>query len=273
MRQRDTVETEVHHIGAVRSGFTLIELLVVIAIIAILASLLLPALSKGKAAAVATECRGNLRDVGLGLRMFLDEHNYYPPTTGAANTGYSSEYGVMRLDDWKNALIPYIGVQDEHFRVITLRKLRCPQIVRKEDGARGNGQYAYNASGTAKIKSADNLGLGGYPEGVTQHPTAESRILAPSEMIAVGDVAPGRTSPAPPGWPMASFFSTSGHFDVASPDPAYWPGSHHNGRANMLFADGHVESARQSTWISTNPAARARWNNDHEPHPETWKRP
>jgi prepilin-type processing-associated H-X9-DG protein/prepilin-type N-terminal cleavage/methylation domain-containing protein len=255
------------------TAFTLIELLVVIAIIAILASLLLPALSKGKAAAVATECRGNLRDVGLGMRMYLDEYDHYPLTTGAANIGYSSDYGVMRLDDWKVALIPFIGVQDEHFRIDTMRKLRCPQIVRKEDGARGNGQYAYNAGGTAKFQSLEDLGLGGSLSGGAFRPTPESRVIAPSDMIAVGDVAAGRSSPAPPGWPMSLFFATSGYFDVASTNAAFWPGNHHSRAANMLFADGHVESARQTNWVAATDAARRRWNNDNEPHPETWKRP
>jgi prepilin-type N-terminal cleavage/methylation domain-containing protein/prepilin-type processing-associated H-X9-DG protein len=272
MRQRDTVEMEEHHICARRSGFTLIELLVVIAIIAILASLLLPALSRGKAAAVATECRTNLRDVGLGLRMYLDDNNHYLTSTGAANTGYSSAHGVMRLDDWKVALIPFIGVQDEHFRIDTLRKLRCPQIVRKEDGARGSGQYAYNASGTARFQSLGTLGLGGVFKGGELRPTHESQVVAPSDMIAVGDMAAGRSSQAPPGWPVTLFFNSAGYFDVASTNAEFWPGDHHNRRAHILFVDGHVESARRTNWVAATETARRRWNNDHEPHPETWGR-
>lgn len=38
----------------------------------------------------------------------------------------------------------------------------------------------------------------------------------------------------------------------------------------MLFADGHVESGRQTNWLS--PATRHRWNNDGQPHPQTWGR-
>jgi prepilin-type processing-associated H-X9-DG protein len=44
----------------------------------------------------------------------------------------------------------------------------------------------------------------------------------------------------------------------------------HAGGANMVFADGHVESATQARWIVENAPARLRWNNDHGPHPETW---
>ncbi len=71
-----------------RSGFTLLELLVVIAIISILASLLYPVitsiLDKGK----LTQCKNNLRQIGLALNMYAQDHNELYPRTGASgNTG------------------------------------------------------------------------------------------------------------------------------------------------------------------------------------------
>jgi prepilin-type processing-associated H-X9-DG protein len=62
-------------------------------------------------------------------------------------------------------------------------------------------------------------------------------------------------------------------FDVASTNRMSWPGAVHTGQANLLFCDGHVESGRQTNWVSASDTARRRWNNDHEPHPETWTRP
>ena len=38
----------------------------------------------------------------------------------------------------------------------------------------------------------------------------------------------------------------------------------------MLFTDSHVEWAKQTNWIADNDPAKSRWNNDHQPHPETW---
>ena len=248
-----------------RFAFTLIELLVVIAIIAILASLLLPALARAKAAARSTECRNNLRTLGLAMRMYVDEFNRYPPTVGAGVLGFGDAYGWLMLNDWKRTLIPHVGVQGGNFadKSATMRTLRCPQLVSNEDGKRGNGQYACNASGTAKFQSAANLGLGGYMDG--KRPTAESRILTPADMIAVGDITPGFT--------MGEMFWTSGYFDICATDRWMWPGASHSSQANLLFCDGHVESARQTNWVSSSEAARRRWNNDHEPHPETWLRP
>src|SRR5579862_9668764 len=62
-----------------RKGFTLIELLVVIAIIAVLISLLLPAVQAAREAARRSQCRNNLKQIGLAAHNYHDINNCFPP--------------------------------------------------------------------------------------------------------------------------------------------------------------------------------------------------
>src|SRR5579872_737634 len=89
------------------AAFTLVELLVVIAVIALLASLLLPALSGSVARAKTTQCLGNLRQWNLALSIYLAENEDAIPRRGQ---GVQPLVNLDRPEDWFNALPPLSGL-------------------------------------------------------------------------------------------------------------------------------------------------------------------
>lgn len=259
-------------------AFTLIELLVVIAIVAILASLLLPTLARGKQAAQSAVCRSNLRQFGIALNLFVTDHAAYPFAGGVAPM--LAEPGFQ---PWDASLGAYVskplfggGAHGNPERGVW----RCPsaRFPAKPITDAYPVNYAYNSHGL-QIRELGEfaLGLGGSPvmepdgRRYSLRRVAESEVLAPANMIALGDAAfRVERNRLDFGW---GEIGRAGDYWLSVPGPhvvrdanrvAY---ERHVGRWNLTFCDGHVESLKLYTvFFDESAEARRRWSRDNDPH-------
>lgn len=236
----------------VLGGFTLIELLVVIAIIAILAGMLLPALSKAKQKGQATACLNNLRQMALATRVYAEDFD-----GKYCHTFQVRGANVLRRA-WFNFLQPYQQ---------STNLLLCPVRSKKFR------EFLQNYPSESPEKAISNYGmnfrLGGcdWPGvwDVKDWPALrESAVRNPSTTVQITDAGTrpvntqdptkcvtDRTPEKPGCWivhdPASDAPNTGG---VTSDDPN-WGGPHprHSGRSAIVFVDGHVESLKPVRWF------------------------
>ena len=188
-------------------GFTLIELLVVIGIIAILASLLLPALSKAKARAQEIQGRNNLKQLGISIRIYADEHN-----------------DRVHLDGRPSGFKTWASVLNTNYNINSLNTYVCPSYQPREFtdwistyGVRIDPPEDYTSRNPRDPRSTDLL---------------VARIRNPSEYLHLADTTSqaqeGRTA-----WQLYYFYFQHSTLKLAQ--------ARHSDKVNGLFMDGHVE--------------------------------
>jgi len=249
------------NVNARTFAFSLTELLVAIAIIAILVALLLAAVFQAKGRAQRIQCANNLHQLGVAMHVFLADNHGYPLLFANRNDGYPDHNR-----SWM-AQLETVGLNSSNHNTNHYQKgvWLCPSAqwnTRSTNGwlqemTKSPHSYGYNIYGLGD--KTDNLGLGGrvsFNFGFhTWTPTGVSEVLAPSEMMMIGD-----------GFDASIALSRHNLAELAIYGNTL---TRHQGKANVVFCDGHVESPTLK-WLfeDTSDDALGRWNRDHQPHRE-----
>lgn len=203
-----------------RSAFTLVELLVVVAVLAILGGLTISALGMARSRAYQSVCASNMRQIGMGLQLFVNDHGHYPETT----------HGNQLNESWIYTIADYLDDVDE-VRI-------CPADPLGEKRLEQNGS-SYILNSFMFVQDDDPFGnkIGIVYDRPSLIPNPAQTMLAfnISDRLETGTQSDHTHSSNWISWgAMLSDIQPNRHGGSENDSTS--------GSANYLFADGHVES-------------------------------
>ena len=230
-----------------KRAFTLIELLVVIAVLAVLISIMLPALVNAREQAKAMQCLSNLRQLGLAAQLYTyDNDDRYPiayvmKVVGAQFISYSWDFTVIK--DW--------GAGSEEIEPGLLWQSRptddkihqCPGfILPNSSGSEPYTGYNYNTSYVGH----------GSSERITM-PIKSSQVTNPAECALFGDGEYSEDDKRMPNKYMRAPWSDLVYGDNVFYRYAGTQGYRHLGASNVAYCDGRAEAVRERYTVQDNP--------------------
>ncbi len=214
-----------------RKGFTLIELLVVIAIIAILAAILFPVFARAREAARATSCKSNLKQLALGISMYVQDYDELYMSRSMPFVGTAGTH-------WGYAIAPYTKNLNIH---------QCPSNPQRNANT---SQAPPPGSGLPQMKRSYGVNAwflqdpGFNGQVMNNYNVGQAQIADPAERIMIGELMDGHNDY------VGGIWNGTGNYAATTRPPTSRGFAGHSGMMNVAFFDGHVKAMKPSQTVS-----------------------